>query len=748
MSGQFRGALYKEGSVIRQRNNPETAIQLLVVEQFGFSNYKDPQIPETENVIFKFIDRIADNGGNGVRVFGFYPFGKEAQNRIEPFVRIDAKNFDINRFNDEFFDYVQRWVEYAANKGVVVLYNLYDWVGIKLPEIFCYHPFSSVTGGNADQIFNLNNSGVVAAHQRYLDKIVSTLSRYENVIFEIMNEVPPYPGWELAISWHKWASERIKRTVPNHLVAGSCIYGFVQNNSFSIAADPNVDIWFIHTGSYDLSGCQSNIGYDVGLVRPHVGQDQVIGYSTDGFGIDGLKNCHQPHIMQALAQDIRNNHLPIFSLLDGASYKYYDTQGRERPESEWRQSDVYSKGAIELLRPDIYRAIADVFAPTSLASTASSEELPSGFVGVFQVRRNSYHTLQNVRVIDGMKAFEGADQPGFLCFGDYVQGYPAKPLQVWFTLYIDRNTGDDAYIAILDVHDSNKASDQLLAKCLISRKDFQQADGLSLFSLSFTPSENAELEFRLYCFGAAVRIDKIAVVDPEALETPLTDPAQIPDMHAPNGTVDSSGGGAATTYYIQDSLRGLQPQGEIFNGVITSNGLQFQDGQWYLKYEIPTTGKGYIEFSAKGFISEELHRELSGSLFQTEYKSVIISMWNDIPPYSGNLHLIEVMRFGYIENRADATNAICFSTQAGGSFQEDSGFTRLEWDQNRTYRMRLEWGDNEAVFYRDDERIRSKGYEGTFAPVPHKVYIGVPPARFHPYAPYNLLISDVEIGPR
>ena len=58
MSGQFKGALYREGGVIKQRNNAESAIRLFISEQFGFSSYKDPRIPETENNIFKFIDSV------------------------------------------------------------------------------------------------------------------------------------------------------------------------------------------------------------------------------------------------------------------------------------------------------------------------------------------------------------------------------------------------------------------------------------------------------------------------------------------------------------------------------------------------------------------------------------------------------------------------------------------------------------------------------------------------------------------
>jgi hypothetical protein len=211
--------------------------------------------------------------------------------------------------------------------------------------------------------------------------------------------------------------------------------------------------------------------------------------------------------------------------------------------------------------------------------------------------------------------------------------------------------------------------------------------------------------------------------------------------------IDVTGSTPTEPYHIWETLKDGQTQGEILYGTLTPEGLQFHGGLWYIKYVIPTTTKGYLQFSARGFIPNEFHPELGG-LHTTEYKSVLISMWNDILPYCGNHHLIEVMKFGYIKGRPDATDCIVFSAQGGSAFHEDRTFSVLPWDQNHTYTIRLEWEPDYVSFYRDGEFVDSHYYEGVFAPNPHVVYIGVPPIRPYAFTPYDLLISDVTIGPR
>ena len=120
-------------------------IQLFIVEQFGFSNFPDGQM-------MSFIDAVASSGANGIRVFGFYPFGKGREE--EPYPRVRG-GFDLSRFNDTYFMYLRQWMGHAQKRGIVVLFELFDSVGLKFPQVADYHPFGQFTHGDLQAFSNL-----------------------------------------------------------------------------------------------------------------------------------------------------------------------------------------------------------------------------------------------------------------------------------------------------------------------------------------------------------------------------------------------------------------------------------------------------------------------------------------------------------------------------------------------------------------------------------------------------------------
>lgn len=115
----------------------------------------------------------------------------------------------------------------------------------------------------------------------------------------------------------------------------------------------------------------------------------------------------------------------------------------------------------------------------------------------------------------GGKATRANTKEGFLCYGQYKQGYPTKRLQAVFHIMIDNNTADDRTIMIVDVYDHH--SDRLFAKEVFSRKDFPKANQFCLFTFDFTPpSPNANMEFRIFYMGAGAYVcaDYIVIIDP------------------------------------------------------------------------------------------------------------------------------------------------------------------------------------------------------------------------------------------
>lgn len=126
----------------------------------------------------------------------------------------------------------------------------------------------------------------------------------------------------------------------------------------------------------------------------------------------------------------------------------------------------------------------------------------------------------------GGKAIKATTQQGFLSYGPYVTGCPAKSLDVYFCVYIDNNTADNRAILHLDVHDVFQK--KVLADRAITRQQFPVAGQFTLFKLSFTPTERSKLEFRIFYKGYAyVAANYIIVTDPAKIQ--LESPADIPD---------------------------------------------------------------------------------------------------------------------------------------------------------------------------------------------------------------------------
>jgi hypothetical protein len=540
------GKLYRDGNTLKIENFSGTP-RIFIVEQFGFHNYHNDDI-------FRWIDVLTDNGVNGMRVFGIWPFGRG--NEEEPFVKT-ANGYDLNRFNEPYFEYLQRWVTYANDKGVVVLFELFDSCGFWAAEYAPYNPFYSLVGSSHLKFSDLSNTHLVNIQKRYIQKVVETVSPNLNVIFGIMNE---FKGDK---RWHYVMSRYVKSLAPNHLVAGS-------EEDSEAAADPNADIWFVHTGKYKFSTRTSNVPADMREMRRRTGPDKILGFSTDGFG--SRTEPENPTDMGNLARDVVRANLQLFGFLDHQAY------------------DMRGGAIIEQLNVETYQAIVSIFLPTpqpkpsprfrfdedtfkslnkkdvadnvirklqrlageeyfteedllrAVESTIGSRQTtryrdlivkyttigrpPFGFLDIFNTAYLPA-THKGAFVERGGKAIRATTTQGFLCYGQYQQGYPMIPLKAYFSILIDNNTADDRNILILDVYDHH--SDRVLGNEVITRKDFEKANEFCLFEFDFIPpGADANMEFRIYYMGwSYVLADKIAVVDPA--EVTVQTAADIPE---------------------------------------------------------------------------------------------------------------------------------------------------------------------------------------------------------------------------
>lgn len=201
---------------------------------------------------------------------------------------------------------------------------------------------------------------------------------------------------------------------------------------------------------------------------------------------------------------------------------------------------------------------------------------------------------------------------------------------------------------------------------------------------------------------------------------------------------------------LSESLKDFQTTGNYTDGAFTAEGLQFRGIYWHLRYSIPTTPNGYLEFTAKGFVQDEYHRDAK---YQEhgEFKSYLVTMWSGVDGYDHDTasFIYEIRKYGLISGRPDASNSIVFTITSNRVFR-DNFYFRLGWDRNTAYRFRVEWSNGETRLYRDGALIATCPYQAPFAPTDHQIQIGAnllnPKPNRRKEGPADLLISDVVIG--
>ncbi len=773
----FPGKLYREGTILKQENvsgNP----RIVFVEQFGFNHFLNDDI-------FRWIDILAENGVNGMRVFGFWPFAKGREE--SPYVKV-GNSYDLTRFNEPFFEYLQRWIAHADDKGIVVLYELFDSCGFWYAPAAPYNPFYQLVGIDHKRFSDLNNAYLLDIQRKYIRKVIDTVRPHVNLIFGIMNE------FQGDARWYREMTRYVKSLAPDCLIAGS-------EEGSPAADDPAADIWFIHRGSYDLNSGHSDVSGDVRDMRQQTGPDASIGFSTDGFGMSGMPR-ENPTDMSRLARDVGTNGLQLFGFLDHKAYIADE-----------------ARGSIGQLNVETYRAIVEAFPPhpaplrakfrfdessyaslakknvpagiitklqdlkgqeflneTALlnavesvlgrAPTAQYKDLiiqytdidrpVEGFLDIFRVATLP-STHPGAFVERGGKAIHATTEQGFLCYGQYKKNYPQKPLKALFSIFIDNNTADDRNILILDVYDHH--SDRVIGKEVITRKDFKKVNEFCVFEFDFTPpSDNANMEFRIFYMGwAYILADKIAVIDPA--EVTITDASQIPDSLKASGSPSSSSSEDDNNAELEGELVLFDPLTDGKSVASTVNGGQFTpDGyrvetnfHGYLVYETDIVGNIGLEFDAKGYIDREDCSD-SKLVVLLMFDSPRDANWGD-PAIWRDSHysLLEVRKRGIVPGFDHVTNGLglkCGAHGHGLEFGTWAGHGQaghpIEWHPDTVYHWVITWRDGVCDIRRNGQAMYSVNTTPQYAPT-GKMNIRIGGTHWGRGGPRNVTYSNVRI---
>lgn len=226
-----------------------------------------------------YLDTLAKRGINCVLLWSFY--GTSAKSQLaDPRVGYDApelrpwkgspddKTIDLTTFNQAYFDRLKQFVDYAENKGILVVITVHD--GWPKKEKFANHPFNAALGNGPltenphfveladyDQEMPIVYDSEWTRRQknqyfqeRFADKLCSELRHCSNVIFEMFNE-------------GEWYDQELRRKHEEHFLRFFRLrtvaplatnVDHVRSKSYEPRANPAVDILSFHkkpwTGHY------------------------------------------------------------------------------------------------------------------------------------------------------------------------------------------------------------------------------------------------------------------------------------------------------------------------------------------------------------------------------------------------------------------------------------------------------------------------------------------------------------------
>jgi hypothetical protein len=198
-----------------------------------------------------YLDFLAERGHNFIRLWRWEQFKSQAAGgdfhlcmTPQPWARTgpgEAKDgkpkFDLDRFDEAFFDRLRDRVVTAGERGIYVAVMFFDGFGLHLspaPDHVEGHPFHAANNVNGVGIGSIVDYQVLpidprvqALQEAYLRKVVDTLHDLPNLLWEVANESsgggeadPAFaemlgqagtPEWGDSTAWQYWVIDRVRQ---------------------------------------------------------------------------------------------------------------------------------------------------------------------------------------------------------------------------------------------------------------------------------------------------------------------------------------------------------------------------------------------------------------------------------------------------------------------------------------------------------------------------------------------------------
>ena len=172
---------------------------------------------------------------------------------------------------------------------------------------------------------------------------------------------------------------------------------------------------------------------------------------------------------------------------------------------------------------------------------------------------------------------------------------------------------------------------------------------------------------------------------------------------------------------VSDPLTNGMSVGEVGSGDFRRGGWVTTDADAYIRYRIPTTVNGFVEFDATGLRNPNPNSN----------KRNLMIMWDPTRgDYTENPFRVHIAKFDTnLVNRWHVRLRFIANGQ-----ETNTGIDKFDWDPNRTYHFRLEWGAFPAIVSTqrarvllDGREIMARNYDNLYRPSTHWVELGMAP---------------------
>jgi len=186
-----------------------------------------------------------------------------------------------------------------------------------------------------------------------------------------------------------------------------------------------------------------------------------------------------------------------------------------------------------------------------------------------------------------------------------------------------------------------------------------------------------------------------------------------------NDRFTATGSSAGGTILIQDVLTNGASVGSVRGGQFTPNGWQINDLDDYIRYEIPPTSSGFVEWENLGLRRTNADAEAY----------MMFAMWDPMSgefrtnPFRVNIQKLDTQHNPpYVRLR--------FISDGD---ERNTGYNNLDWEPSLRYRWRVEWGPatdrNEARVFVNGIEVMQVVYTPDYEPRTHWVEMGVNESR-------------------